>query len=101
MSSKKSPKDKSLFDKMKEKISELKNNIEEKMDNVKEKVDNVKEKVDGEALVMLALGCAASSGFLASKVKKSRESLKICTKHKAHQMNIEQPQQGFSWPAPP
>ena len=36
MSSKKSPKDESLFDKMKEKISELKNNIEEKMDNVKD-----------------------------------------------------------------
>ena len=30
MSSKKSPKDESLFDKMKEKISELKNNIKEK-----------------------------------------------------------------------
>ena len=73
MSSKKSPKDESLFDKMKEKISELKNNIEEKM-------DNVKEKVDGKALVMLALGCAASSGFLAGKVEKSIESLKICTK---------------------
>ena len=66
MSSKKSPKAESLYDKMKEKIFELKENIEEKM-------DIVKEKVDGKALVMLALGCAASSGFLASKVKKSRE----------------------------
>ena len=75
MSSKKSPKDESLIHKMKEKISELKNNIEEKM-------DNVKEKVDGKALVMLALGCAASSGFLAGKVEKSfTESFKICTKH--------------------
>ena len=66
MSSKKSPTDKSesVFDKMKEKISELKNNIEEKM-------NDAKEKVDGEALVMLGLGCAAASGFIAGKVKKS------------------------------
>ena len=56
---------------MKEKISGLKNNIEEKM-------DNVKEKVDGKALVMLALGCPVISGFLAGKVKKSNESLKMC-----------------------
>ena len=74
MSSKKGPKDESPFEKMKEKISELKENIEEK-------TDRFKEKVDSEALVMVALGCAASSGFISGKVKKSIESLKICIKH--------------------
>ena len=78
MSSKKSPKDESLFDKMKEKISEVKNNIEEKM-------GNVKEKVDYKALVMLTLGCAAISGFLAGKVKKSNTVSQ--NMHKADQMN--------------
>ena len=78
MPSKKSPKDESLFDNMKEKISELKNNIEENM-------DNVTEKVDGKALVMLALGCAVSSGFLAGKVKKSNTVSQ--NMHKADQMN--------------
>ena len=78
MPSKKSPKDESLFDNMKEKISELKNNIEENM-------DNVEEKVDGKALVMLALGYAAISGFLAGKVKKSNTVSQ--NMHKADQMN--------------
>ena len=78
MPSKRSPKDESLFDKMQEKISELKNNIEEKM-------DNVKEKVDCKALVMLALGCAAISGFLAGMVERSNTVSQ--NMHKADQMN--------------
>ena len=73
-------------------LGEIKENMEEKMDNVKEKVNegvdevrkrtsNVLKSVKGEideeddglgsrAMVILALGCAAGSGFLAAKVVK-------------------------------
>ena len=73
-------------------LGEIKENLEEKVDNVKEKVNegvdevkkrtsNVLKSVKGEideedeglgsrTMVILALGCAAGSGFLAAKVVK-------------------------------
>ena len=73
-------------------LGEIKENMEEKVDNVKEKVNegvdevkkrtsNVLKSVKGEideedeglgsrTMVILALGCAAGSGFLAAKVVK-------------------------------
>ena len=90
MTSKKSSEEESVFDEMKEKMSEIKENMEEKVETVKEKVNegvdevkkrtsNVLKSVKGEideedeglgsrAMVILALGCAAGSGFLAAKV---------------------------------
>ena len=92
MTSKKSSEEESVFDEMKEKMSEIKENMEEKVETVKEKVNegvdevkkrtsNVLKSVKGEiddedeglgsrTMVILALGCAAGSGFLAAKVVK-------------------------------
>ena len=75
-------------------LGEIKENMEEKAANVKEKVnegvDEVKkrtsnvikaakgeideedEPIGGKTLVILALGCAAGSGFLAAKVEKCK-----------------------------
>ena len=73
-------------------LGEIKENMEEKVDNAKEKVnegveevkkrtsnvikaakgeiDEEEEGMDGKTLVILALGCAAGSAFLAAKVEK-------------------------------
>ena len=76
-------------------LGEIKENMEEKVDNVKEKVnegvDEVKKRtsnvikaakgeigeeddgIGGKTLVVLALGCAAGSIFLAAKVEKCND----------------------------
>ena len=76
-------------------LGEIKENMEEKMDNLKEKVnegvDEVKKRtsnvikaakgeigeedegIGGKTLVVLALGCAAGSIFLAAKVEKCND----------------------------
>ena len=95
MTSKKSSEEESVFDEMKEKMSEIKENMEEKVETVKEKVnegvDEVKKRTSnvikaakgeideedkgmgGKTLVILALGCAAGSAFLAAKVEKCND----------------------------
>ena len=88
-------------------LGEIKENMEEKVDNVKEKVnegvDEVKKRtsnvikaakgeigkedegIGGKTLVVLALGCAAGSIFLAAKVEKCN-FIKIFAI--AHHLNI-------------
>ena len=85
MSNQKNTEEESVLGEIKENMEEKVNNVKEKVnegvDEVKKRTSNVLKSVKGEideedeglgsrTMVILALGCAAGSGFLAAKVVK-------------------------------
>ena len=81
MSDQKNTEEDSGYDEMKWKAANVKEKVNEGVDEVKKRTSNVLKSVKGEideedeglgsrAMVILALGCAAGSGFLAAKVVK-------------------------------
>ena len=80
MSDQKNTKEESGYDEMKWKAANVKEKVNEGVEEVmkvikaaKGEIDEEDEPIGGKTLVILALGCAAGSGFLAAKVEKCND----------------------------